>query len=283
MNLRALLELCRVSNLPTVWSNCLVGYFAGVTTFQLAFSEKWDRPNPNRIDAADLIKTMRDAPLDWVQLLLFLCAPFSLLYVGGMILNDYLDRRIDAQERPNRPIPSGRVKAGHALGLSLTCFAIGIIGIWLFEQRTIKLDHSPWRSTALGLVLLVAIVMYNVTHTRSARSVLLMGACRALIVLSVAAAYHPPVMRDWWFLYVAGPALTLLFYTIAISLVARREVEHAGRQRRFGGPKTVMNMIAAMPLLDAAWLLAMGLWPASLFCVACAGMTKLAHRRVAGS
>ena len=31
------------------------------------------------------------------------------LYLAGMVFNDVFDRRIDARERPNRPIPSGRV------------------------------------------------------------------------------------------------------------------------------------------------------------------------------
>jgi hypothetical protein len=44
-----------------------------------------------------------------------------------------------------------------------------------------------------------------------------------------------------------------------------------------------MNMIAAMPLLDAVWLLAMGLWPVSLVAVMCAVLTKLSHRKIAGS
>ena len=80
-------------------------------------------------------------------------------------------------------------------------------------------------------------------------------------------------------LFIIGPAVTLFLYTLAISIVARREME----TKRFAGPKTIMNMIAAMPLLDAIWLIVMGLWPVSLFCVACAGLTKLAHRKVAGS
>ena len=31
------------------------------------------------------------------------------LYLGGMVLNDVFDARLDAVERPERPIPSGRV------------------------------------------------------------------------------------------------------------------------------------------------------------------------------
>ena len=33
------------------------------------------------------------------------------LYAGGIVFNDYFDRTLDAIERPERPIPSGRIRA----------------------------------------------------------------------------------------------------------------------------------------------------------------------------
>ena len=279
MNLRALLELCRISNLPTVWSNCVVGYFAGTIAFDHAMSETMGWPHKTSFTPQSLIESVAEMPLDWARHLFFLLAPFSLLYIGGMILNDYVDRMTDAEERPHRPIPSGQVKPSNAKWLAISCLAIGVLGVWWFERGTINLDPQPWRATTFASLLVVSIVMYNLTHQKSARSVLLMGACRALIVLSIASAFQSPVLRGWWFLFVAGPALSLLIYTVLISIIARREME----TKRFAGPKTIMNMIAAMPLLDAVWLVVMGLWPASLFCVGCSVMTKLAHRKVAGS
>ena len=47
-----------------------------------------------------------------------LAAASSCLYLAGMALNDYADRDVDAVERPGRPIPSGRVTPGFALGLA---------------------------------------------------------------------------------------------------------------------------------------------------------------------
>ncbi|WP_375373510.1 UbiA family prenyltransferase, partial [Micromonospora sp. ATA51] len=40
-----------------------------------------------------------------------------LLYWAGMAANDWADRHLDAVERPERPIPSGRVSPPAALGL----------------------------------------------------------------------------------------------------------------------------------------------------------------------
>src|SRR5207247_1721886 len=48
------------------------------------------------------------------------------LYLGGMALNDYLDREVDAVERPQRPIPSGTVPPAVAAGLGAALLAAGI-------------------------------------------------------------------------------------------------------------------------------------------------------------
>ena len=45
-----------------------------------------------------------------------LAAPRCCLYWAGMAANDWADRELDAVERPERPIPSGRVAPRHALG-----------------------------------------------------------------------------------------------------------------------------------------------------------------------
>ena len=61
--LRTLLVLGRASNLPTVWSNCLAGWILG-------------GGGPHKR-------------------LLALCGGATLLYVGGMFLNDAFDAQFD--------------------------------------------------------------------------------------------------------------------------------------------------------------------------------------------
>ncbi len=75
--LRALLLLGRVSNLPTVWSNCLAGWVLG--------------------GAGELSVFLR------------LSSGATLLYLGGMFWNDAFDADFDRQHRPERPIPSGAI------------------------------------------------------------------------------------------------------------------------------------------------------------------------------
>ena len=72
--LRSLLILGRVSNLPTVWSNCLAGWLLGGA------------------DSTDGLP--------------FLLTGASLLYVAGMFLNDAFDAQFDREYRHERPIPS---------------------------------------------------------------------------------------------------------------------------------------------------------------------------------
>ena len=96
VELTAYLRLGRVSNLPTVWTNVLAGaVLAGRATV-----------GPGRAGRS-------------------LALALSLFYVGGMYLNDAFDREIDARERPERPIPSGRIGAGEVFALGFGLLGAG--------------------------------------------------------------------------------------------------------------------------------------------------------------
>src|SRR5436305_13855035 len=85
--LRTLLVLGRASNLPTVWSNCLAGWILG-----------------------------HGGPLGRLAAL---CLGSTLLYMGGMYLNDAFDAEFDQQHRQERPIPSGAIRASFVWALGL--------------------------------------------------------------------------------------------------------------------------------------------------------------------
>jgi len=74
---RTLLILGRVSNVPTVWSNCFAGWWLG--------------GGGSRIGLAAA-----------------LCG-ITFLYLGGMFLNDAFDAEFDRRHRKLRPIPSGGI------------------------------------------------------------------------------------------------------------------------------------------------------------------------------
>ena len=94
-SLRTLLILSRGSNLPTVWSNCLAAWWLG------GGGHVWGLP------------------------VLLLGA--SLLYIGGMFLNDAVDANFDRQHRRERPIPSGQVSERSVWGISAGLLATGAI------------------------------------------------------------------------------------------------------------------------------------------------------------
>lgn len=55
----------------------------------------------------------------------------ALVTAGGNALNDVVDRRIDAQAHPHRPIPSGRLPIPGALGFGAVSFAVALGAGWL--------------------------------------------------------------------------------------------------------------------------------------------------------
>ena len=94
-NLRALLVLGRVSNLPTVWSNCLAAWL-------LSGGGNW-----------------------WCFAVL--CVGASCFYLGGMFLNDAFDAQFDQQRRKERPIPSGAIPEHTVWRWGWSWLAAGII------------------------------------------------------------------------------------------------------------------------------------------------------------
>src|SRR5690242_11311875 len=131
--LRTLLVLGRVSNLPTVWSNCLAGWWLGG-------GENYSK-------------------------LPFLFAGATLLYLGGMFLNDAFDAEFDRQYRKERPIPSGAItlRVVWRVGFALLAAGAGL----LFVCGTL--------AGLLGLILALCIVLYDAIHKLITFSPVLMG------------------------------------------------------------------------------------------------------------
>jgi len=188
MTLRPWLQLVRLSNAPTIVSNVLVGFGVGMQG--------------------------TDGPASWAG-----AAPTSLamllLYIGGMALNDIMDEPIDRAERPQRPIPSGRIARSSAALFVMACFTISLAV--LAAQSALAL--------AYGFVLMIAIVIYNVIHARHAAAVILMGLCRGLVYVTAALAAGGRPAWEALGLLSAG----LVLYVLLFSIVARGE---AGNQRR---------------------------------------------------
>lgn len=178
----AYVELARLSNVPTVLSNVLVGF--GIGAASGGESAAW-----------------------WSAVVL--AAAMMLFYVGGMALNDFVDAAVDGYERPERPIPSGRVSRGAAGVFAGVCLVAGLVMVLLFG----------WEAGLLAVGLVGLIVVYDVVHKMTGVSGVIMGLCRGMVYVTVASAIAWPL--DWG---TAGPiAIAMTAYIAVMTFIARSE------------------------------------------------------------
>ena len=65
--------------------------------------------------------------LAWSWRLGCLLAASAALYSAGIVLNDLRDIEIDRAQRPDRPLPSGRILPRHARVLTACLLAFGVV------------------------------------------------------------------------------------------------------------------------------------------------------------
>lgn len=188
--LKAILDLGRVANLPTVWSNCLAGWWLSTVGYPEG-------------DGTSLVR------------LAALLVGASLLYSAGTTLNDAMDVAFDERHRPERPIPAGLFTVDQVWILGLTQILMGCVIL-------VKLAGV----SSLLLVLLVACIFaYDAVHKQWAGAIWLMGACRGLLWLLPATM--PGHQLGFWVLVWA---LLLCAYIGGVSLIARAESKPAGKR-----------------------------------------------------
>jgi 4-hydroxybenzoate polyprenyltransferase len=168
------------------------------------------------------------------------------LYMAGMVLNDFFDVEQDRLERPDRPIPSGRVsrRAAGRLGAGLLGAGVGLAFLagWVMVLR--EEAAGPFRPAVIAGVLAVAILAYDGWLKRTALGPVAMGSCRFLNVLlgvSLAGSSAWPL----------GPYLALVvgLYIVGVTWFARTEAR-ASRQAALAGAAGVM--LASLALVLAA-------------------------------
>lgn len=115
-SIRAYLELMR-------YGNCLMAGFAAVIGTLIAF---------NILASSDALGFYSPEKFPAFYSGLVFLAVF-LISGAGNVINDYFDIRIDSINRPERPIPSGRVKLKEALYFSYILFSLGSL-LWLFQS-----------------------------------------------------------------------------------------------------------------------------------------------------
>ncbi len=203
MNLKPYLALVRIPTLFSAMSNVFAGYFIGKTVIVPMGSD------------TSLIGFAAFGPALPPGLL-----ASGALIMAGMALNDVADAKVDARERPERPIPSGAIAFPTALALSMVLMFGALVLLFLTNIL----------SAQVGLGLVLAIVGYNFLFKGTFLGPASMGVCRALNLLlgmSLTWAHWPPAPE--WDIRLTWPLLSLFGYILLITFLARDEV--AGNTR----------------------------------------------------
>lgn len=178
MKLATALRLGRVSNLPTVITNVLAGCALG---------------------------GLAAAPVVSVVVVAVGC---SLLYVGGMFLNDAYDAEVDARERAERPIPSGEVGRREVFSYGFALLFAGVAAA----------AFAGVRPALFAALTALAVVLYDFVHKRTALAPALMGACRVGVYCTAASIAAVSDLR-----HVALGSALLFGYVVALTYAAARE------------------------------------------------------------
>lgn len=216
--LRQYLLLVRLPNVFTTPSNILVGYLATTP--------------PAEANGFHLAALMVSS---------------GLLYIAGVVLNDYFDVEVDRRERPSRPLPSGSISKERAMSIALIALA---------AANAIALAVSP-ASLAVSAALTAAIIAYDYRLKRSPAGPFAMGSTRFLnVILGASPALSAAVASGGRAVPVPGiwaaaifAATSLFVYIIAIMILSKKEV---GNEK----PNTsavfsiIFAMIASIALAD---------------------------------
>lgn len=162
------------------------------------------------------------------QLFLLILAS-SLLYCAGMTLNDVMDFAIDQRERPDRPLPSGRISLQSARRLAYALLTMGIVVATL---------ASPM-SGLVAAALAIAIYLYDGPLKKTVIGPWTMGSCRTLNVLLGMSMTVAPYQPDQLLI-----AIGLGLYVAGITWFARCEARDSdARLLQFGFATMALGVI----------------------------------------
>jgi 4-hydroxybenzoate polyprenyltransferase len=205
--------LTRLSNLPTCWTNVLTGSVIG----SMAAS----------------------SPLAILPVVI-LSIIISLFYMAGMALNDLVDLKIDKQQRPDRPIASGRILPRSALILIILLFVTASVLLLIYFPHCIY----------LALLLTTMIILYDLTHKHFACSIIFMAFCRALIYVISAYAVFGGSTKEFW-TNTAISSTILALYIAFMTIIARSENKQQIDNRRWLSIAIILLIPAVFALSEA--------------------------------
>jgi len=244
-----LLAIGRVANLPTVWSNVIVGFLLAWSSVDLDFLAQLHT---------------KEITLDGsIANLLVLLIGTTAAYLFGTFLNDWKDAAFDREHRPERAIPSGRWSPSAILGFAIGFASVATAGFLFLGISNILI-------LVVGLVLLACIVIYTLMHKVSPLAIIPMGLCRTFLYLLGFLAVYVPTLLNQSFAPAPGPlapasplsdlhhhsllilllmAMGILCYVAGLSLAARYE----SRPENLKVPRGFLWMLIFFPFLTHSW------------------------------
>jgi 4-hydroxybenzoate polyprenyltransferase len=181
MRFKPWFQLVRLPNVFTAAADPLAGWLLGGGTFHM--------------------------PQRWLPLL----GASMMIYAGGIALNDVMDYAVDRVERPQRPLPSGRVWRRGASILAVACLTAGV---------ALAAASGSVRSFGIATVLSACVLLYDLVAKRSPLGPEVMGACRGLNVL-LGLSQAPALGGPGGFL-VAG---AMMLFVTGVTWISRFETE----------------------------------------------------------
>jgi 4-hydroxybenzoate polyprenyltransferase len=208
----AWLQLLRLPNVFTALADVMMGYL-------VAYRE---------------LQPVRDFAL--------LAAASVLLYLSGMVLNDVFDAEVDARDRPDRPIPSGRVSLKAAAAVGWGMLTTGVVIAWI-----LSFNANDWRPGAVATLLAACILLYDGALKRTRLAPLVMGECRTLnVLLGMSLMIIPWGKADILI------AIGIGVYIMGVTIFARTDARVSSRTRLTAGLIVLLSgisLLAAVPWL----------------------------------
>jgi len=229
---RSYLQLLRAPNIPTAMADVTMGFLL---------------VSPSLLPGAWTVSGELTRAGWWMLGLLL--ASSGLLYAAGVVLNDLMDLERDRQERPDRPLPSGRVslRAARWLGGEMLLVGTALPCAMAWKLWQLRPDIVSLRPAGVAVGLALAILLYDGLLKRTLLGPLAMGGCRMLNVLLGMSVAAGRLEGQHWL--VAG---AIGLYVAGVTWFAREEVLRSDR-RRLAAATVVMaagvGLLAFLPQL----------------------------------
>lgn len=168
-----------------------------------------------------LVAATLNAPrfVEWTSFPWLILASIG-LYLGGMVLNDVFDSELDAKERPERPIPSGRVSRRTASAAGYGLLLAGLLSGLLAWHAA----DDKGQSTLIAGAIALAVLAYNGYLKKTWAGPLGMALCRFLnMALGASTTVNSVHAVLSWQQPLLGAAIGLGIYIVGVTWFARYE------------------------------------------------------------